>query len=88
MDYIQRFNFEIRYEPGGINVLADALSQIYYNIGTDEIEPEEQVIDLEKDEKWMPPKQYLNKEEFSINFSDHHLETQRITNILQQSSIR
>jgi hypothetical protein len=37
MDYIQRFNFEIRYEPGGTNLLADALSRIYYDIRTDEI---------------------------------------------------
>jgi hypothetical protein len=88
MDYIQRFNFEIRYEPGGTNLLADALSRIYYDIRTDEIQPEEQVIDMEKDEKWMPPKQHLNKEEFPTNFPDHHLETQRITNLLQRSSIR
>jgi hypothetical protein len=88
MDYIQRFNFEIRYEPGGTNLLADALSGIYYDIRTDEIQPEEQVIDMEKDEKWMPPKQHLNKEEFPTNFPDHHLETQRITNLLQRSSIR
>jgi hypothetical protein len=88
MDYIQRFNFEIRYEPGGTNLLADALSRIYYDIGADEIQPEEQVIDMEKDEKWMPPKQHLNKEEFPTNFPDHHLETQRITNLLQRSSIR
>jgi hypothetical protein len=68
--------------------LADALSQIYFDIRTDEIQPEEQVIDMEKDEKWMPPKQHLNQEEFSTNFPDHHLETQRITNLLQRSSIR
>jgi hypothetical protein len=48
MDYIQRFNFEIRYEPGATNLLADALSRIYYDIRTDEIQPEEQVIDMGK----------------------------------------
>jgi transposase InsO family protein len=88
MDYIQRFNFEIRYEPGGTNLLADALSRIYYDIRTDEIQPEEQVIDMEKDQKWIPPKQHLNKEEFPTDVPDHHLETQRITNLLQRSSIR
>lgn len=47
MDYIQRFNFEIRYEPGGTNLLADALSRIYYDISKDEIQPEEQVVDMD-----------------------------------------
>jgi hypothetical protein len=88
MDYIQRFHFEIRYEPGGTNLLADALSRIDNDIRTNESQPEEQVVDMEKDKKWMPPKQHLNMEEFLTNFPDHHLETQRITNLLRRSSIR
>jgi hypothetical protein len=59
MEYMQRFDFRIQFQPGSTNILADALSRIYEN------EPEEGVKnETAEDLEEQAEKEYL----YSIDF--------------------
>jgi transposase InsO family protein len=65
LEYAQRFRFTVRYEPGGTNILADALSRIYEEIPKNEITLEEHAIDMDSANDF--EEEHINSYDFPSN---------------------